>query len=212
MSVDYDELKSRFPVAENSLLEEILEFGIFKEIPANLEILREGQYVQAVPLLLDGLIKVFQGHEDKELLLYYIQPSESCIMSFTSAFQGAPSRIFAVTEEDTRLILLPDVKVKEWVEKYPSFNSLFYSQFDKRYDELLETIQQVIFKNLDERLADYLKEKKKVTHSPFINLRHKQIANELGTSREVISRLLKKMEKAGKIRQSTEGIEILEDL
>ena len=209
MDLDLKILKSHFPLAQNELLEEIIQSGSQKTIPANIEILREGQFVQSVPLVIKGLLKVYRAHEDKELLLYYIQPSESCIMSFTSAFQSEPSRIFAATMEDTELILLPDFKIKEWVEKYPSFNTIFYDQFDKRYEDLLETINQVIFKNLDERLQNYLKEKSKLLNTQTLNMRHKEIANELGTSREVISRILKKMEKTGIIKQSSKGIEVL---
>jgi len=163
-------------------------------------------------VVLDGLIKVYQTHEDKELLLYYIQHAESCIMSFASALNSEPSKVYAITEEPTTALLFPVNKVQEWVEKYKSFNTLFFSLYNKRYDELLETINQIIFKNLDARLLDYLKEKAVLKKNNFLDIRHKQIANELGTSREVISRLIKKLEGKEVLKQLPNGIEIFESL
>ena len=206
--MDPQTLRKLFPDAEPALLEDILESGMVKDLPAGQEILREGQYVQMVPVVLNGLIRVYQAFEDKELLLYYIQNSESCIMSFNCVLSRDPSRIHAVTEEPTQVLLLPDVKVREWISTYASFSSLFFALYDLRYDDLLETIHQVIFKNLDERLMDYLQEKVRIKKSTVVDLRHWQIANELGTSREVISRIIKKLEKKGVLKQLPDGIEV----
>jgi CRP/FNR family transcriptional regulator len=191
------------------LLDEVSRYGIIKEIPADTEILSEGQYVRVIPIVISGLIKVYSRYEDKELLLYYIEPFQSCIMSFSASLRNEQSRIFAVTEEDTRALLLPVDKVSEWIKQFPGINTLFYQQYNIRYAELLDTIRYLLYHKLDKRIMDYLLEKKRVKGEAVVDIRHKQIANELGTAREVITRLLKKMEKEGKIRQVNNGIEIL---
>lgn len=193
----------------NELIEEIILYGVVAEIPADTEILKEGQYVKQIPVVLKGLIKVYSRYEDKELLLYYIQPDESCIMSFTAGINQEQSRVYAVTEDLTRVLLLPVERMPGWLKEYPAMNSLFFNQFGIRYAELLETIRYLLYHKLDKRIYDYLVEKSGVRGEKILNIRHKQIASELGTAREVISRLLKKMEKEGKIRQLSDGIEIL---
>jgi CRP/FNR family transcriptional regulator, anaerobic regulatory protein len=191
------------------LLDEILEDAVIRDIPAGTEILSEGQYVKVIPVVMDGLIKVYSRYEDKELLLYYIEPFESCIMSFWASLKNEPSTIFAETEENTRALLLPGNKTSEWVKKFNGINQLFYQQYNQRYTDLLETIKYLLFYKLDKRIMEYLEEKSRLKGDKIINIRHKQIASELGTAREVITRLLKKMEKEGKIRQHPNGIEIL---
>jgi CRP/FNR family transcriptional regulator, anaerobic regulatory protein len=191
------------------LLDEVIRFGIIKDIPANAEILSESQYVKVIPIVINGLIKVYSRYEDKELLLYYIEPFQSCIMSFAASLRNEPSRIYAVTEEDTLTLLLPVDKVSSWIKQFQGLNTLFYQQYNLRYADLLDTIRYLIYFSLDQRIMEYLHEKKRLKGDRILNIRHKQIASELGTAREVITRLLKKLEKDGKIRQHEEGIEIL---
>jgi CRP/FNR family transcriptional regulator len=190
------------------LRKEIETHGIFQEIPRGTEILREGQYVKVIPLLLDGLIKVYSAHEEKELLLYYIKPQESCIMSFSAGMKNEPSKIYAVTEEDTTALLLPADKVRQWTRQFPDINQLFFQQYNLRYTDLLTTIHQLLFERMDKRLLDYLVNKAELTGRNPIKISHRQIAAELGTAREVASRLLKKLENEGKIRQDANMIEI----
>ena len=191
------------------LRKELEAHGILKEVPQGTEILREGQYVKVIPIVLEGLIKVFSRHEEKELLLYYIKPQESCIMSFSAGMKNEPSKIFAVTEEDTTALLLPTDKVALWVRDYPEVNQLFFQQYNLRYSDLLTTIHQLLFERMDKRLLDYLVNKSLLTGRNPIKISHRQIAAELGTAREVISRIMKKLENDGKIRQEANTIEIL---
>ncbi len=209
--MDHDKLRIRkhLHFLGPELLDEVLRHCLIKDIPGQTEILQEGQYIRVIPVVLDGLIKVYSRYEDKELLLYYIEPFQSCIMSFSASLKNEPSRIFAVTEEDTRALLLPVDRVSEWIRQYPGINTLFYQQYNIRYAELLDTIKYLLYHKLDKRIMDYLIEKSRLKGEKTINIRHKQIANELGTAREVITRLLKKLEKEGKIRQQANGIEIL---
>ncbi|MDZ7650813.1 MAG: Crp/Fnr family transcriptional regulator [Cytophagales bacterium] len=145
----------------------------------------------------------------KELLLYYIEPSESCVMSFLAGVKNQPGKMFAVTEEFTKILLLPSRSVEKWIQQFPGLNTLFYDLYNTRYSELIDTLNQLIFQKLDSRIFEYLKEKSRVKSTRTLDLRHREIALELGTSREVITRVLKKLEKEGKIRQTDSGIELI---
>lgn len=188
---------------------EILQFSQITEIPADTEILREGQYIKVLPIVLNGLIKVFTRHEDKELLLYYIKPDESCIMSFASGIGNEPSKVFAITEEDTQVILLPIDKLPGWIKHYPDINTLFFQLYNTRYSELILTINGLLFERMDKRLQSHLVEKAELTGKNPIKISHRQLAAELGTAREVISRVMKRLEQEGKVKQHSNSIEIL---
>lgn len=191
------------------LVTEITKATFTKEIPIDTEILREGQFVKVIPIVLNGLIRVFTRHKDRDLLLYYIRPNESCIMSFAASLRNEPSKVFALTEEDTTALLLPVDKVSTWIKQYPNLNDLFYQQYNLRYSELLDTIHHVLFEKMDTRLYDYLKEKVNLTNKNPLKISHRQIASELGTAREVISRVMKKLELEEKVKQHINAIEIL---
>lgn len=193
----------------SSIRDEIMKSSHVQTIPADTEILRAGQYVKVVPIVMEGLIKVYNRFEDKELLLYYIKPDESCIMSFASSLKNEPSPVFAKTEEETTALLIPAEKIPSWIHQYPDINTLFYQQYSQRYSELLDTIHHILFKKLDVRLYDYLKEKSALTGKDELKISHRQIASELGTAREVISRVMKKLEQEGKILQFPHSIKIL---
>jgi len=204
-----EQFRKQFSYLGMPLLNEMISEGKFQEIASNTEILREGQYVKVIPLVLKGSIKVFSRFEDKELLLYYIQPGESCIMSFSASLKNEPSKVVAITEEETSTLLLPAEKVNHWIKQFPNINSLFFFQYNMRYSELLDTINHLLFNKLDKRLTDYLYQKSTILHTKILALTHKQIANELGTAREVISRLIKKLEKENILIQHPNGIEII---
>lgn len=191
------------------LWNKIQEDSVEKTIPKNTEILREGQYIKVIPLVLSGLIKVYTRYEDRELLLYYIQPEESCIMSFSASLSNDPSQVYAVTEEDTVAMLIPVQKVAKWMDQYPSINNLFFNQYKQRYSELLNTIQHILFNRLDKRLYEHLRVKAELKHQNPIKISHQQLANELGTVREVVSRVVKKLESEGLLRQTGNHIEVL---
>jgi CRP/FNR family transcriptional regulator len=190
-------------------IEQLEKFSIIKEFSAQTEILREGQFVKYVPLVLEGMVKVFTRHEDKELLLYYIESGESCIMSFNAGLKNSASKVFAVADDNALLLLLPVEKLSEWVKSFPSLNELFFNLYDQRYASLLDTINHLLYSRLDQRLYNYLQETARQKNSKVLNLRHRQIAAELGTVREVISRVMKKLEQEGKVKQLPAGIEIL---
>ncbi len=188
---------------------EIVEHGVQKSIPAGTEILREGQYLTVVPFVLNGLFKVYKQHEDKDLLLYYIQKGESCIMTFSSNLKNEPSKVVAVAEQDTDLLLLPNEKVSYWMKNFPEFSLVFFDLYNLRYTDFIDTLDHVIFDKMDKRLLDYLVEKSSLTKNNPIKIAHRQIASELGTAREVVSRIIKKLETEGRLLQVKEGIKIL---
>ncbi len=201
-----NELSDKLAFLSRSTLEELNEFGEIMELPSGTEILREEQYVKVLPIVLQGLVKVYTKFSNREMLLYYIQPQQSCVMSLSAVLKNEPSRVYASTEEPTTLLLIPYLKVEKWLKKFPDFNAMFYQQYDLRYSEMLDTIQHIMLNKMDKRLFDYLSQKAQLTGNKPIKLSHAQIANELGTVREVISRVIKKLETEGKLSQNPEGI------
>lgn len=209
MSISFQQVQQYLPGFSTELQHEMAEHATLMEIPAGTEILREGQYVKVIPIVLTGVVKVVAHFEEKELLLYYIEPKESCVMSFSASLKNEPSRINAQTEEDSLVMLLPVEKVARWVREYPPINQLFYQQYNQRYSELLDTINHLLFNRLDQRVYNYLLEKTKLKGEKILQIKHRQIAAELGTVREVVTRVLKRLEQEGKVKQTSDGIEIV---
>lgn len=203
MTIDKKILSSLGP----QLLDEIEKNAIVREFPKGTEILREEQYIKVLPIVMKGLIKVYSRFEDKELLLYYIEPSQSCVMTFYAALKNAPSKIYATTEEDSEVLLIPVQHLNRWLKDYPGFNEMFYDQYNMRYSDLLDTIGHLLVDRMDKRLYEHLKKKAELISGP-VKMSHSQIANEIGTSREVVTRILKKLELEGKLTQDREGIKI----
>jgi len=187
----------------------ILAESDIKAFPKGTEILREEQYVKVLPIVVDGLVKVYSRFDERELLLYYIEPAQSCVMSFYAALNNTPSKVFAVTEEDSKIILIPVQYLPKWLQEYPKFNELFYHQFNLRYSELLTTISNLLLDKMDKRLYDHLIRKTEMIHTKTIKISHGQLANELGTAREVVSRVMKKLETEGKVTQNSGEITVL---
>lgn len=176
-------------------------------------ILDIGQIVRTMPIILSGSVKVSRiDEEGKELLLYYVNPNESCAMTFTCCMQQYPSEIKAVAEEDVDMLVIPVSYMDEWLVKYPTWKSFVMKTIRFRFHEMLNVIDQIAFQKLDERLVHYLKEKSRVTGSSLINMSHEQIASELATTRVVISRLLKVLENNNKVLLYRNQIKLLRDL
>lgn len=198
---------------EAGLQKEISEAGKNISVKAGDTIIEPGQSVQFMPLVISGTIRVSRVDESgKELLLYYVNPSESCAMTFTCCMENHQSEIKAVAEDDVDLLMIPVHKMNEWMNKYPSWKSFVMRTIQQRFDELLKAIDHIAFEKMDERLIHYLKDKSKAHQSPLLNISHQQIADELATSREVISRLLKKLENDKKLLLYRNQIKLLSQL
>jgi CRP/FNR family transcriptional regulator, anaerobic regulatory protein len=197
--MDLITLKKLIPQLDTELLQFIASEAVEMHVPADATLLKTGNYVQSAPLVVDGLIRVSRNENDKEILLYYIHPGEMCIMSFSACCSNSVSLIEAVTLEESSILLIPAIKLREWITRYSSFNFYVYDMFNRRYLDLIDTIDQLIFNRLDERIFSYLKEKSMLSGNNQINITHQQIATDMGTAREVISRLLKKLELENKI-------------
>ena len=116
---------------------EITSYSVIKNIPKNTELIGDGQIIKSIPVVLDGLVKVFTKYKEKEFLLYYIQPSESCLLSFITSNKNKPSAFFASTEEDSTILFMPINKVEYWIKKYPDFNTMYFNLFNDRYYDLI---------------------------------------------------------------------------
>ncbi len=207
MRIDKDILSFLQPELRNR----IADGAIVKEFPRGTEILREEQYVKVLPIVINGLVKVYSRFADKELLLYYIKPTQSCVMTFYAALKNTPSKVYAKIEEDSEILLIPVQQLPALLKEFPQLNELFYNEFNLRYSELLDTIGQLLLDRMDKRLYDHLKKKSTLISGDAIKMSHSQIANELGTAREVVTRVLKKLETDEKIVQDSDGIKIIAD-
>lgn len=200
-------------VFEPELLDEMEQKGEYKSVKAGTTILNYGQLVRTMPVILSGTVRVSRmDDEGNELLLYYVNPQESCAMTFTCCMQQYPSEIKAEAEEEVELLSFPVAVMDEWLVKYPTWKSFVMKTIRNRFNELLRMIDQIAFQKLDERLVHYLKEKSRATGSSLINASHEQIATDLATSRVVISRLLKKLEVDGKVLLYRNQIKLMREL
>jgi CRP/FNR family transcriptional regulator, anaerobic regulatory protein len=203
-----DNFKIQYHFFEKELQEEILKTGIFKSFQPNDVLIREGQFITSFPLVLKGLIRVTRNNDDgNELLLYYLKQNEVCAMSLTCCMTNLTSNVKAVAEERTEVIMLPVEMLDSWMCKYPGWKQFVMQTFQNRFRELIETIDSIAFLNLDERLVRYLIDRNRTSGVTTLNETHQDLALRLNTSREVISRLLKKMEKDGKIKLSRNFID-----
>lgn len=130
-------------------------------------------------------------------------------MTFSSIFSDLICRIYAVAEEDSEVILIPVSVVHEWLIRFPQINRIFYSEYEKRFVDVMHMVNDAVFHKLDKRVVNYIKQQISINGQNPIKLTHKEIANNLGTSREVVSRVLKKIENEGEISQTKEGIKML---
>lgn len=183
------------PVFEPALLKEIQQFGTIQNFSEGELIMDYGKYIRMMPVILSGTVKVYRlDEEGNEILLYYLSSSESCSMAYSCCIEAKKSEVKAIAEDDVELIAIPHIKLDEWLCKYASWKNYIMRSFNERFIELLKSIESIAFHKLDERLIEYLKDKKRISGSSVIKASHSLIADELATSRVVISRLLKQLE------------------
>ncbi len=195
------ELKNSYGhIFEDELLNEIVKAAVYKEIPEGHKMIEIGDYVKSMPLLISGAIKILREDTDgDELLLYYLEKGDTCTMTMACCMGNKKSEIRAISETKTKLIMVPIEKMEIWITKYKSWRDFVFESYHNRINELLNTVDSVAFLNMDQRLLQYLKEKVRVTNTNIIKKTHQEIAYDLHSSRVVVSRLLKKLEKLGKL-------------
>lgn len=208
------ELPSRFEdLFGAKLVAEIEACGMRMRLPAGKALLEPGDPVTAMPLVLTGRLKVSRMDEGgKALFLYHLGPDESCAMTFTCCMDRHSSEIQAMAEEDSEILLIPVEAMSDWLVKYPAWKLFVMRTMRERFNELLGMIDQIAFHNLDQRLVAYLKEQAKASGSSLVNGSHESIAEDLATSRVVVSRLLKKLEGDGKVLLFRNQIKVLDAL
>jgi CRP/FNR family transcriptional regulator len=195
-----DLLEARFAPLDAVLREEIISLGKVVEVGPNVELIRAGQQIMSTMLVLDGRIKVYREDEDgNEFLMYYLEPGSACAFSIMCALNNEKSQITAMTETDTTIVSIPFDATARWMSQYPSWDVFVLKNYRNRFEELLNTLDHIAFRSMDERLLFYLKGKIEGGGSE-IHISHQEIARDLNSAREVISRLLKKLEQRGVVQ------------
>lgn len=195
---------------EPELIEEIGHAGTLKEVSEGQDLIRPGQFIKSMPLLLSGSIKIMRPDEDGEtLLLYHLEKGDTCAMTMTCCIGNTKSEIHAVAETPATLVMIPIGKMEEWSSKYKTWRNFVFESYHQRMMEMLESIDNIAFNNMDERLEKWIEDKTHIMKSKHIYTTHKEISNDLHTSRVVVSRLLKKMENDHKIKLHRSFIEVL---
>ncbi|MDX3917410.1 MULTISPECIES: Crp/Fnr family transcriptional regulator [Olivibacter] len=175
--------------------------SIQKTYNAGHVILSEHAYIRSIPIVTKGTLKVIRTEEDgREILLYYIKAGESCIMSFLGGLHNETSKVRAEVEEDAEIRFLPMEKVSLFIREYPQWLDYIFRLYHKRFEELLDMVNAIAFKKVDERLLTLLRKKKELSGNNMLSITHEQLANELGTARVVVSRLLKQLEDDGTVK------------
>ncbi|MBC7615582.1 MAG: Crp/Fnr family transcriptional regulator [Pedobacter sp.] len=183
------------------LIAKLYQNSIMKNYVAGSVILNENAHIRAIPIVTKGIVKVLRTEEDgREILLYYIKAGESCIMSFLGGMHNETSKVRAEVEEDAEILFLPIDKVFLFIKEYPQWLDYIFRLYHKRFEELLEIVNAIAFKRVDVRLLSLLNKKAELIDNKIIAITHEQLANELGTARVVVSRLLKQLEDQGTVQ------------
>ena len=197
-------------ILEEALLNEIEQVAMLKEFKEGDVIIDFGDYIKKMPLLLSGAIKILREDFDEgELLLYFIEKGDTCSMSMACCLGDTKSEIRAVAETNGQVVMIPVMYMELWLGKYKSWRNYVFASYNNRLKEMLTAIDNLAFRNMDKRLLNYLLEKSKINTTKEINTTHQEIAYDLNTSRVVISRLLKALEKNGKIKLHRAYIELI---
>ncbi|KAA5531965.1 Crp/Fnr family transcriptional regulator [Paenimyroides baculatum] len=202
-------LSEKFAFLGSEFLAELDNCAVIAEVKARTEIIAPGQRINNIPILLSGSVKVYTLNDGRELLYYYIKPGESCIMTVASIFQNSISRIYAYAEEHSKFALIPVSDFLRFVKKYPLINTVFYEEYDTRFTALMDMVNDAVYHKLDIRVFNYIQKQVELTGTNPVMISHKEIATGLGTVREVVSRVLKKLVNEGHVVQHKYGIELL---
>lgn len=203
-------IREEFPMLiEEGLIEEISKVSKLKELGETEILIDVNERITQIPLLIKGSIKIIREDEyGREIFLYYVEAGNTCAASITCCLNNQKSGIMAVVEEKATFLSIPIEFMDAWMAKYQSWRNFILSSFNNRTDELLEVVDLLAFKKMDDRILNYLKGKSELQNSYTIKASHQEIANDLNTSREVVSRLLKQMENNGMLKISRGKIQL----
>lgn len=206
-----DQVRALFPNLEEGLYEELTKYGDIKEVPAGTTMLKIGQTIRSTMLVLDGIVKLYQeDDEGDEFFIYHIQPGQACAVSMVCTYAAEKSQVMAKALTDVTVLSIPLQYMDKWLGQYKSWHYFVIKTYRSRYEELLNTVNEIAFKNMDERLEFYIKRQVQQL-GKHIKLTHQDIASDLNSSREVISRLMKKMERNGWIIIHRNSFEWIKD-
>ncbi len=211
MKIAPEHLRLKFPDIESDLLEEISQFSAVKEFQSGDVIVRTGQHLTSAMVVLRGAIKIYrEGEEGGEFFLYYLQSGQACAMSMSCLRHQEQSQVMGMAVEDSEVMMIPMAKVNQWVREYKSWQEFVINTYRNRFEEVLEVLDNIAFRGMDERLEFFLKRESQKAKSNILHVSHQSIANDLNTSREVISRLLKKMEQNNLLILQRNQIELID--
>ena len=197
-------------IFEEPLIEEIANVSLLRDFKEDDILIDFGDYIKKMPLLIEGAIKILREDFDEgELLLYFIEKGDTCAMTMACCMGETKSEIRAVAETDGQVIMIPVFKMEEWLGKYKSWRNYVFNSYNNRLKEMLSAIDSLAFMNMEERVLNYLFDKSKINNSREIFNTHQEIAYDLNTSRVVISRLLKALERQGRIKLHRASVEIV---
>lgn len=204
------ELHPIFPDFSTDLLDAIDKAALVKHVEAGTTLIRTGQYIKSTLLVTKGKLKVYrEDDEGNEFFMYYLLPGQACAISLICATRSKQSQIMAKAIEDSVVLMVPLDLMDSWMAKYKNWYEFVISTYRNRFEEILEVVDNIAFRAMDERLEFHLNRIQETTGSADLKLSHQEIASDLNTSREVISRLLKKMEQRGLVKLHRNHIEII---
>lgn len=208
----YNKLYEKFQyLFEPELINEICAKGELKNFKENTTIMDVGTVITHMPLVISGSVKIFtEDKNGQELLLYYLELGDTCAVTLNCCTRAAKSTIIAITEEPSELLFVPVEMMEEWMVRYKSWRAFVLDSYNVRLNEMVDALDNIVFNSMEERLIKYLRDKAWVTKKSTLNISHNSIANDMHSSRVGISRLMKKLENDGVIKQSRNAVEFLE--
>lgn len=210
IDMDQEVFENLYGGFESELKDEMIKNSEILQFKEGDQLMRTGQYFKSTMLLVEGLVKVYrEDDEGHEFFMYYLEPGNACALSMVCAIKQETSQIMAKAVKDTEVIAIPLKYMDQWMAKYKTWYHFVLETYRTRFEEILLTLDHIAFRAMDERLEFYLKRHQDTLKSNTIEINHQQIADELNSSREVISRLLKKMEQLGKLKLNRNSIEII---
>lgn len=195
---------------DTKLLQEIEHFVTIKHLQKENVLIDVGDTIVFIPIVLKGSVRIIRENEDgSEVFLYHLYPGQTCAMSVTCCQVFQKSMIKAIAEDDLTLAMIPVEQTADW-QKYPEWKAFVNKNYQERFAELLHVIDLIAFNNMDKQLLHYLRERCKALHVSSLEITHQEIANELHTQREAISRLLRNMEQKGLVKLGRNYITLLD--